>query len=363
MCAYAGCNRTDRHGRDLCAKHYVKMRRHGKIAEFRPHRIPNNAAAPIGTIRLRVHQNGLKRRAIKLGRDRWETYARWVWENAKGPIPKGLRVAHRDGDSLNDDLSNLFLARPDDVLAMAQIRDPSMARRALRASKKACAEAKRWHWRAFRATNYIIHSAYPVDLEGRRILNRPFRSKRAMYAAYVQMARPSPRGFLPMGAILGWPGLEYSEASVAFVLGAAPLPARVVQERASEVRARYGHDPLHIVTVYTAMCNLRRAGLAATVRRKYVLTERGLKERRRACPFVAVMGKELRGEKYAEFTRCDATGRPVVRAKAGSERAALLLKTEEAPKGHACANCGDTASKWRRRKLCPGCYAKFGAKP
>jgi HNH endonuclease len=34
---------------------------------------------------------------------------RWLWEQANGPIPEGLILHHRDGNKVNNDLSNLEL--------------------------------------------------------------------------------------------------------------------------------------------------------------------------------------------------------------------------------------------------------------
>ena len=37
------------------------------------------------------------------------TNARWVWEQANGPIPPGHAVHHSDGNKTNDDLANLAI--------------------------------------------------------------------------------------------------------------------------------------------------------------------------------------------------------------------------------------------------------------
>jgi len=37
---------------------------------------------------------------------------RAVWENANGPIPEGAQIHHKDGDTLNNDISNLVAVTP-----------------------------------------------------------------------------------------------------------------------------------------------------------------------------------------------------------------------------------------------------------
>jgi len=69
---------------------------------------------PVGTVRIRKHSKRVRARMIKIRDDgpkgrRWITWARWWWLNNRGPIPPGMRVTHRDGDSLNDDPDNLVL--------------------------------------------------------------------------------------------------------------------------------------------------------------------------------------------------------------------------------------------------------------
>ncbi len=58
---------------------------------------------------------GPKRRYIKVKddgkpQDLWIPLARYRWEKERGPIPRGMCVVHIDGNTLNDQLSNLSLA-------------------------------------------------------------------------------------------------------------------------------------------------------------------------------------------------------------------------------------------------------------
>lgn len=69
-------------------------------------------AVPIGTVRIRTrHKRGGEQRAwVKVAEPNvWALRARHVWEQARGPIPAGMAIHHRNGDKLNDDLSNLEL--------------------------------------------------------------------------------------------------------------------------------------------------------------------------------------------------------------------------------------------------------------
>lgn len=60
----------------------------------------------------RISKDGLREIKVE-GRNKngsfWRTYSRVVWEKHNGPIPKGMKVLHIDGDQLNDDISNLRL--------------------------------------------------------------------------------------------------------------------------------------------------------------------------------------------------------------------------------------------------------------
>ena len=66
---------------------------------------------PVGTERLRNSpQKNDPRWFIKTEEPNvWRLRAHVIWENANGPIPRGLLVHHIDKDRLNDSLSNLML--------------------------------------------------------------------------------------------------------------------------------------------------------------------------------------------------------------------------------------------------------------
>jgi hypothetical protein len=67
---------------------------------------------PIGAVRVRTrHKRGGERRTfVKVAQpNTWMLRARHVWEQANGPIPRGMGVHHKDGDKLNDALDNLSL--------------------------------------------------------------------------------------------------------------------------------------------------------------------------------------------------------------------------------------------------------------
>ena len=113
--------------------------------EFHLGGIRGNAARryrPVGAITLRRdHRRGPARRYIKVRDDgpsqyRYTPYARWVWEQAHGPVPAGRLVIHIDGDTLNDDLSNLSLADCRTNLArLESIRPGSVAKRCRNSAK------------------------------------------------------------------------------------------------------------------------------------------------------------------------------------------------------------------------------------
>jgi predicted Zn-ribbon and HTH transcriptional regulator len=124
--------------------------------EFKPGNIRGAAARKyraVGTItirhdkppkRLRYRKNakpGRARRYIKVRDDgpphrRYEVYARYVYEQNYGPIPPGLVVIHKDGDTMNDDPQNLLLTDYAGSLAHRKALDPCAERVRLKQLRK-----------------------------------------------------------------------------------------------------------------------------------------------------------------------------------------------------------------------------------
>ena len=64
---------------------------------------------PINTITYRKDYRGKKRRWIKLSFIKWELYARYIYMQHYGNIPKNFIIHHKDKNTLNDNISNLIL--------------------------------------------------------------------------------------------------------------------------------------------------------------------------------------------------------------------------------------------------------------
>jgi hypothetical protein len=110
--------------------------------EFKAGCLRGNAARlyrPVGTVTV-YHYKGHPVKFVKVadsGRrcQQWIPQARWVWQQAYGPLPAGRFVVHRDGDTLNDELSNLVAVDRAGHLALQMARDPAMlARRKARSA-------------------------------------------------------------------------------------------------------------------------------------------------------------------------------------------------------------------------------------
>jgi predicted Zn-ribbon and HTH transcriptional regulator len=84
--------------------------------------------------RLRERKNakpGKPRRYIKVRDDgplhrRYQIYARYVYEQEYGPIPAGLIVLHKDGDTMNDDPGNLLAVTHASSLNHMKDLDPNL---------------------------------------------------------------------------------------------------------------------------------------------------------------------------------------------------------------------------------------------
>ena len=86
-----------------------KGKRCSPETEFRPGIVPKNKL-PIGATTVRQHRGDSERTWIKVGEPNiWIPNAVYVWLSNGGTIPDGFTVHHRDGNTLNDEISNLGL--------------------------------------------------------------------------------------------------------------------------------------------------------------------------------------------------------------------------------------------------------------
>jgi hypothetical protein len=74
--------------------------------EFRKGQAAHNRL-PVGSVRIRKRFGAL-RAFVKVSEpNTWLPRARVVWEQARGPMPRGHVIHHRDRDPLNDAIENL----------------------------------------------------------------------------------------------------------------------------------------------------------------------------------------------------------------------------------------------------------------
>jgi hypothetical protein len=151
------------------------------------HRTWSDAPLPLGTIRV----HGGKRR-IKVNVDgpksqQWKDYARFWWENFKGPIPPDMRVVPLDGNPLNDSPDNLALMSGGQWLLHLRSVRPGMKQKNRRAASAGTALFNREIAQVRRAQGHWPHGYFfPVNLETRTILNLPRRARWACLAAAPQ---------------------------------------------------------------------------------------------------------------------------------------------------------------------------------
>lgn len=140
-----GCQRAmvGRHRRRLKLPSNAYNARHSaKLAptQFKPGRLYGHAARMyrgLGSIIIRTRQGrgGYQQRVIKVRDEgppqhRYIPYARYLWEQAHGPVPAGCHVRHANGDTLDDRLANLVLMTRSEQLAwLRQVHPEAEAKR------------------------------------------------------------------------------------------------------------------------------------------------------------------------------------------------------------------------------------------
>lgn len=232
----------------------------------------------------------------------WMDYARWLWEQHRGPVPCGLRVAHVDGDTLNDDLNNLELCTAADIAFLWHDRNPEASAANYQALRAATADCNRLRSRIHRETRWLNDSWYAVDHQRHLIYDRPFRERWQLYRAIgIQLRHPGQ--WIP--AALGWPDLSAVQACALAALANAPtgLDTRALHQAITTIRSalRSGLGPVTITTIRGLVCHgLRKADYLLSSRRLnhrhlkvHWITRAALDCRGPVSPVTAIRGRNL----------------------------------------------------------------------
>lgn len=274
----------------------------------------DRSPAPIGTIRVR-YSEGSKQdkqaRVIKVREDgppsqRWMLYARWLWEQAHGPVTAGRRIAHLDGDMMNDDLSNLAALTPGQVAGLFHHRDPDGSADNYRKCREGTAAFNREQGRARRAAEYLPTQWYAVfpGMHQYQIWNAPQRKRTTVLRA-CGLDHP---WRVIRSAALGYPERDLLQACILVVLqdlGGMAVGAKLVREAVNELRSFAGWARATPNAVASALSTLKGGGLLTGPRTVYLLTGLHEIERERKTPIIVVRGSRLSGRLFQAFRKMD----------------------------------------------------------
>lgn len=267
---------------------------------------------PVGTIVIRRH-NKSRARYVKVrmrGRqnERWRPYARWWWEQHRGPVPEGKRVLHADGDTLNDDPSNLILGTADDVLMLSRDWDPGLDDRNRINCARGAAESNRVRAMGRRIREWLPSRWYAVDHAGQIVVNDPKKKRAAIWPDEIRFAGTR-NGHGADAAAVGFPGLGLAEAIVlATLLDRGEMTAVAIRAEASRWRALLwpGCEELRIETIRSVISSLKRRSLIRRLDarpRKFLATAAAAAARRPGSPYVPVRGEALTTAAYQGLFR------------------------------------------------------------
>lgn len=267
------------------------------------------AEAPVGTIRPRRAKSGAMVAHIKVRMDgspnqRWRPFARWWWEQNRGPVPAGKCVIHLDGDSANDAPENLAIGTTDDALFIAHQR-PGRNDSALR--RERCGESNRIRGRVRRLRGPLANAWYLVDVERRRIWNTGDHTRWDALARLGVDGHRTANGAGFIAASLGWGALWSVEAALlaAIVEAGRPALTRELYDQAERILSRYGSAAMQAKSSwFSAASGLRRRGYVARSSHgsrgaTLAITPEALAARGTTTRLLAIRSEDL--ERYAGF--------------------------------------------------------------
>jgi len=90
-----------------------------------------------GCISIRKDKSKKAYKYIRITKSKWVLLQRHIWEQSNGPIPEGALVKFADGNSMNCDLTNLYLSnRPDNMDSNTIHRYPAELKRTIKLLSK-----------------------------------------------------------------------------------------------------------------------------------------------------------------------------------------------------------------------------------
>lgn len=271
----------------------------------------SRSPAPLGQIRI---HGGVRR--VKVSMDgpksrRWMDYALHWWLANKGQVPFGKRVCHLDGNTLNDDPSNLAAVSPGDVAFLWHDRDPAGSRRNYAKCRAATAECNRIRGAQNRLRNLLPTRWYGVDPELELIYNQPRRQRWQVLSDHG-VAIDAGGARKAISAALGFPDLTCAQACMLSILSdAGELSGVELRKRVQSLRDRYGWKPAAIArcVMFSEISQLpaewitrrRRSGR----RQVYAIGAPALEARQVVCRIVPMRGAALGWPPFDGFSRID----------------------------------------------------------
>lgn len=263
-------------------------------------------AAPVGTIRVRRKSRQTSCRFIKVAEpSTWIAYARWLWERDRGPVPEGMQVLHRDGDSMNDDPQNLILGGHADRAFLFQSRSDANFRRSMSACRAGCRKHNVERAVARDLAGEIRGTKwYAIDVREKRIIG-PF--GRSVWMAYGTLGVATPPGRPNRGswiaAQLGWSGLPPLDAAILHLLAERPATTAELVAGVPTLGALLAYRFSAIERTYQSrLWSLRNLGHVTSTRgQPHEITPSARAARQTPCLLAVLRGHECRSMQAAGY--------------------------------------------------------------
>jgi hypothetical protein len=225
------------------------------------------------------------------GGPRWIGYARYLWEQLHGPVPRGKRVFQRDGDLSNFRPSNLIVGNASDAALIFCHSDPVKSAANYRKCSEGAAKFNRERSRLLRSTSILLTHWYEVDVSSKTILNNPKRMRHQLTGQYTST------GAGWVGWSLGFPKRGALNACILAVLWREPqrvLSTAQILSEVNSLRLEIGLPPVAALTMPTATHELAKAREIIRCRPgRYRINMWPLRTRGPVCPYRFVRGSVL----------------------------------------------------------------------